>query len=152
MDTYSCIQKYTLTSHSSILWVAIGAVYIGAMQAFSKVILTTTAVHIIKVKQTSTSTKMRTAEGYCICWPRLFYCYSDSLKHGPLHWPWVEYPSCRQATVASAFPQESPHTVPHTLFMQISTLPSFAMLPPASLSWPFVQGAVNKVHMLEWTP
>ena len=56
--------------------------------------------------------------------------------------PLVEYPSCRHTTVASVLPQESSHTVPHSLFMQISTLPSLAMLPPASRSWPVVQGAV----------
>ena len=59
--------------------------------------------------------------------------------------PWVQYPSCRHTTVASVLPQESPQTVPQVLFMQISTLPSIAMLPPASRSWPGVQGAV-KLH------
>ena len=53
-------------------------------------------------------------------------------------WPWVGYPSCRHTTVASLFPQESSHTVPHSLFIQISTLPSFGMLPPASRNWPDV--------------
>ena len=62
-----------------------------------------------------------------------------------LPWPCVEYPSCRHTTVASLVPQESSHTVPHILSMQISTLPSFAMLPPASCSWPFVQGAIHKM-------
>ena len=57
--------------------------------------------------------------------------------------PWVEYPSCRHTTVASAFPQKSSHTVPHSLLMQISTLPSLAMIPPTSRSWPGVQGAVK---------
>ena len=56
--------------------------------------------------------------------------------------PWVGYPSCRHTTVASELPQESSHTVPHSLFMQISTLPSFALLPPASRSWPVVQETV----------
>ena len=58
------------------------------------------------------------------------------------------YPSCRHNTVASLLPQESSHTVPHRLFMQISTLPSFGMLPPASRSWPCIHGAVNMKYIL----
>ena len=58
-----------------------------------------------------------------------------------LFWPFVVYPSCWHTTEASVLSQESSHTVPHRLFVQISTLPSFGMLPPASRSWPVVQTA-----------
>ena len=61
-------------------------------------------------------------------------------------WPRMEYPSCRHTTVASILLHESSHTVPHTLLLiQISTLPSFGMLPPSSCSWPVVQGAASKI-------
>ena len=53
----------------------------------------------------------------------------------------------------TSFEQDSAdHTVPHTLFMQISTLPSFAMLPPASRNCPSVQGAIKKkfLHHFEY--
>ena len=47
--------------------------------------------------------------------------------------------------------QESSHTVPHRLFIQTSTLPSFGMLPPTSRNWPVVQTAErnrrNYVHL-----
>ena len=60
----------------------------------------------------------------------------------------VENPSCWHTTVASALPQESSHTVPHKFLMQTSTLPSLAMLPPASRSPPVVHGAVwNKMSL-----
>lgn len=71
------------------------------------------------------------------------------------YWPLVEYPSCKHTTLASVLPQTSSHTVPHWLFTQISTLPSFSMLPPTSRSLPVVQGAVFKelyiMHILtDW--
>ena len=61
-------------------------------------------------------------------------------------WPWVEYPSCRHTTVASVLLQPSSHTVPHTLFIQISTLPSFGTLPPTSRSWPVVHGTAMELQ------
>ena len=83
------------------------------------------------------------------CWSQLHllaHKYSHTFKYPKqsvwLSWPWLEYPNCRHTTVASSVPQESSQTVPHSLFMQISTLPSFGMLPPTSRSWPVVQGAV----------
>ena len=58
--------------------------------------------------------------------------------------PVVEYPSCRQTTVASVLPQPSSHTVPHTLFIQISTLPSLGTPPPTSRMSPVEQGTVKR--------
>ena len=65
-------------------------------------------------------------------------------------WPRVEYPSCRHTTVASVLLQESSHTVPHTLFIQISTLPSFGMLPPTNRTSSVLQGATIVVHCWAW--
>ena len=63
-------------------------------------------------------------------------------------WPCVEYPSCLHTTVASVELQPSSHTVPHTLFIQISTLPSFGTLPPTSCSWPVKHGARIRKYCL----
>ena len=57
-------------------------------------------------------------------------------KKPAVYWPAVPYPSCLQTTLASAVDQESSHTVPHTLFRQISTLPSSWFWPPTSLRSP----------------
>ncbi len=65
------------------------------------------------------------------------YCVSIAYTFVPV----VEYPSCRHTTVASAEPQESSQTVPHSLLMQISILPSLGMLPPASRMSPVEHGA-----------
>ena len=70
---------------------------------------------------------------FCMC---LTCCHRNCL-------PLVEYPSCPHTTAASLLSQESSHTVPHCLFMQISTLPSFGMLPPTSLR-PVEHGAMCK--------
>jgi hypothetical protein len=67
-----------------------------------------------------------------------------------LYWHAVIYllelgsPSCTQATRASTVPQESSHTVPQTLLLQISTRPLLAV-PPCSLMAPWVQ--VTPVHL-----
>ena len=50
-----------------------------------------------------------------------------------------KYPSCPQATLASALFHPSSHTEPHTLWTQISTLPIVGLLPPTSLMLPCVQ-------------
>ena len=73
------------------------------------------------------------------------YSYYLMLCQRGILWPWVRYPSCRHTTVASVLPQESSHTVPHTLFMQISTVPSFGMLPPTSRNWPAVQETAHDI-------
>ena len=57
----------TLTSHSSILWVAICTGDSWATWTTSEFTLTATTVNIVQVNWTSTSTKMSTAECYCIC-------------------------------------------------------------------------------------
>ena len=125
--------------------------------------LTTSAANIIQVDCASASTKVGITKGHCICWHRqMLYCQQHSLKFSynflrflfiqckyvrTSVWPWVEYPSCRQTTVASVLLHKSSHTVPHTLFIQISTLPSFGMLPPASRNSPVVHGpAINVQH------
>ena len=48
--------------------------------------------------------------------------------------PW--YPSCRHATLASLMLHESSHTVCHRLPNHISTLPSYAALPPTRRTEP----------------
>ena len=58
-----------------------------------------------------------------------------------LYEPVIEYPSCLHTTVASVTPHESSQTVPHSLLMQISILPSFGTLPPASRMSPVEHGA-----------
>ena len=45
-------------------------------------------------------------------------------------------PSCLQTTCASAEPQRSSHTVPHTPLTQTSTQPSLEKEPPTSLTDP----------------
>ena len=60
-----CLQ--TLTSHSSILQVAISTVDHRVSRAVSEVGLTACAANIIKVDQASASTEMSTTEGHCIC-------------------------------------------------------------------------------------
>ena len=91
------------------------------------------------------------------CWSQLHllaHKYSHTFKYPKqsvwLSWPWLEYSNCRHTTVASSVPQESSHTVPHSLFMQISTLPSFGMLPPASRRWPSTHGAVWQKNVYWW--
>ena len=56
--------------------------------------------------------------------------------------PVLKNPSCLQTIVASILLQESSHTVPQTLLIQISTLPSFGIFPPTNRSWPFAQGTI----------
>ena len=83
------------------------------------------------------------------------YAHVQWLHHWYSFRPWLEYPSCLHTTVASSLLQPSSHTVPHSLFIQISTLPSFWMLPPTSRSLPVVQTAVKwyvqyYVSLLHW--
>ena len=54
----------------------------------------------------------------------------------------MECPNCLQTTVASFASQESSQTVPQSLLLQISTLPSIGILPPASLTSPLPHGAM----------
>lgn len=56
------------------------------------------------------------------------------------------YPSCVQATPASMLPQRSSQTVPHACLLQISTLPSRALLPPWSLISPLLQTTAKNQH------
>ena len=56
---------YTLTSHSSILWVTSVAVDNRATGAVGEVTLTTTAFNIIQIDWTNTSTKVSIAKWYC---------------------------------------------------------------------------------------
>ena len=53
--------------------------------------------------------------------------------------PCAPNPSCLQTTRASLVPQRSSHTVPHSLSIQTSTLPSVSFDPPTSLISPSVQ-------------
>ena len=64
-----------------------------------------------------------------------------------------ENPSCLQATLASTVPQASSHTVPHLLFRQTSTRPSFGWLPPANLIPPSVQAImyVKMYKIVSWS-
>ena len=130
----------TLASYSSILWVAIGTGDSGVTWTVNESTFTTTASNIVQVNWTNASTKMSTAEGHCTCLSK--DCLNSvACKLMQATKPWVEYPSCRHTTVASELPQESSHTVPHSLSMHTSTLPSFARLRPTSRSWPLVHGA-----------
>ena len=72
------VQKYnhnynvpflqTLTSHSSILRVALQTVHTGAnFRAVSKVSLSASAANNVQVNCTTTSTKMGITKGNCIC-------------------------------------------------------------------------------------
>ena len=134
----------TLTSNSGILTMAIVAATKRVQWTFNEVPLTASTANIVHVNGSSTSTKVSIAKGHCI-WLYQTYHIRNILSYIKCACsPWLEYPSCRHTTVASALPQESSHTVPHKLSTQISTLPSFVMLPPASRSWPFVHGAVVK--------
>ena len=54
----------------------------------------------------------------------------------------LEYPSCLQVTLASKVDHKSSQTVPHMLKRQISTRPRSGLLPPTSLTVPWLQGAV----------
>ena len=58
----------TLTSHSSILWVAISTVDRRASRTVNQVVFTASAANIIQVDCASASTKMGSNECYCICW------------------------------------------------------------------------------------
>ena len=52
--------------------------------------------------------------------------------------PEPEYPSCRQATLASTVDHPLPHTVPQSPFRHTSTLPSILVEPFLSLILPWV--------------
>ena len=53
-------------------------------------------------------------------------------------------PSCLQTTLASLASHPSSHTVPHSLLIQISTLPSKGLKPPDNLTSPYEQLAVTE--------
>ena len=59
--------------------------------------------------------------------------------------PCASNPSCLQTTRASLVPQRSSHTVPHSLSIQTSTLPSVSFDPPTSLISPSVQLTKEKL-------
>ena len=61
--------------------------------------------------------------------------------------PIVENPSCLQTTVASILSQFTSHTVPHTPFKQISTLPSNSVWPPLNRTAPSVH-ATNRGELI----
>ena len=146
-STTAATLPFTLTPHSSILIVARVTAQSRIMQATDEGSLIAMAANLIQVDCTNASSKVSTAEGHCIYWRNrceVTACNNTYILLKVFFWLWVEYPSCRHTTVASALPQKSSHTVPHSLSMQISTLPSFAMLPPTSRSWPCVQGAVRQ--------
>ena len=68
-------------------------------------------------------------------------------QHAHAVWSWApiaENPSCVHTTLASEVLQESSHTVPHALLLQISTRPSYWFVPPWSLMSPLVHGTVGK--------
>ena len=56
----------------------------------------------------------------------------------------VMNPSCLQTTLASLLSHPSSHTVPHSLLIQISTLPSKGLKPPDNLTSPYEQLAVTE--------
>ena len=56
----------------------------------------------------------------------------------------VTNPSCLQTTLASLSSHPSSHTVPHSLLIQISTLPSKGLKPPDNLTSPYEQLAVTR--------
>ena len=60
------LYEVTLTSYSSIFWMAIGAVDSRATGTFNKVTLSAITVNIAQVDGTSASAKMGTTEVYCI--------------------------------------------------------------------------------------
>ena len=58
--------------------------------------------------------------------------------------PVVRYPKCLHTTCESVpLPKLLSHTVPHTLPLQISTLPSLLILPSAKRRSPSSQGAIS---------
>ena len=62
------------------------------------------------------------------------------------------YPSCLQVTWASGDPQKSSHTVPHTEFRHISTLPSLHVDPPTSRRAPSLEHVSANCKVLEVCP
>ena len=56
----------------------------------------------------------------------------------------VMNPSCLHTTLASLLSHPSSHTVPHSLLIQISTLPSKGLKPPDNLTSPYEQLAVTE--------
>ena len=179
------IMCYTLTSHSSILRVALQTVDSRSnFRAVSKVSLSASAANNMQMNSATASTKVGITEGNCICWIECsiawnftercnwflvysnfslvkggssmklaysFYCRSygqnsNYIRKSESVSPWVEYPSCRHTTEASILLQPSSHTVPHTLFIHISTLPSFGTLPPTNRRGALVHGATVEVY------
>ena len=160
----------TLTSYSSILSVVMATSDRRASETVNQFGLMASAANFIQVNCAHTTAKMGIPKCNRICLMksiRSVSVYTVNLQeYQPKRnlkvlaccpkasvllwlkwiWPCVKYPSCRHTTVASLLSQLSWHTVPHALPTQISTRPSFGMLPPASLSWPVVQGAVGKLQ------
>ena len=81
----------TLTSHSSIFWVATVTVDSWAVRAVSEIPFTATAANIIQEDWTSSNTKVSTTEGYSIYWHII---YNNELKAWSVqctcYWLWVE--------------------------------------------------------------
>ena len=80
MQKYDVLQ--TLTSHSSILWMALKTVSKSAnFRTISKVSLIANAANNMEMNCSIASTKMGVTEGNCICWIKalFIFCISVSL-------------------------------------------------------------------------
>ena len=71
MQHHNVFVFQTLTSHSSIIWVASQTVDIRvSLRAVSKVSLSASAANNVKIYCANPSTKMGITEGNCICWQK----------------------------------------------------------------------------------
>ena len=60
----------------------------------------------------------------------------------------VGHPNCLHTTVASFLSQSSSHTVPHTPFWHISTLPSFELEPSTNFKSPELHSESVNIKMM----
>ena len=121
MHTASCCQMITL--YKNTLW--------------------STATNIVKMNGTTALTKVGIGN-WTITWIGKMIYYATATLWIVLC---VPYPSCLQTTLASVEDQESSHTVPHTLFRHISTLPSYGFWPFTSLRSPSKQVVLVTWHL-----
>ena len=79
---------------------------------------------------------------YFLSWTADNWIFSKTKLFAWLHWThslYLENPSCLQTTLASRASQRSSHTVPQALPLHTSTRPALELVPPRSLTAPWVQ-------------
>ena len=98
-------------------------------------------IHIVNFKWDCVSSKRRWLM-YFLSWTAENWIFSKTKLFGWLHWThslYLENPSCLQTTLASRASQTSSHTVPQALPLHTSTRPALELVPPRSLTAPWVQ-------------